>query len=75
MLDEKEKLEVRNAMLTLGQERLRVADRINELVHQAIKLRQVEIDLELAFEGLARLVSKSPEAARKEIEDLPKEPL
>jgi hypothetical protein len=69
-LDEKEVVIARDSLLTIGEERLRIADRINDLVRQAIKLREVEFKLELAYDRLAGLISSSLEVTRKEVEKM-----
>jgi hypothetical protein len=73
-LNEKEKVLVLNAMLTVAEERLRAADRVTDLVRQSIKERDAELKLEATYDALASLIpKKTAEETKSDIEQLRKE--
>lgn len=57
-LDEKQRQIVLNALLVMGEMRVRASDAVNELTKQAIRMRDIELRLELAYDDLSKLIRK-----------------
>jgi hypothetical protein len=73
-LDEKEIAVIRDALITIGEERIRLDESINWHVTEAIKLRAVQHKLEMRFDRLAEMVYKSKEQMQRDVDELKKKP-
>ena len=57
-LDEKQRQIVLNALLVISEMRVRASDAVNELTKQAIRMRDTELRLEMAYDDLSNLIKK-----------------
>jgi signal transduction histidine kinase len=69
-LSEKEREIVQRALLAIGEERLRVEERMHDIMRQVITLRSVAVKLDLSFDELARLITPSTDAVRGKMKEI-----
>jgi len=74
MLDESEKKKIRDALLAVAEERLRLTDQTSTLIEQSIKMREALRKLEQAYDQLGALLRpESREELEQHIEELKKQ--
>lgn len=63
-LDERDLKAIRNALVALSEERIRLQERIKDLVLQSIKCRQRDMELETYYDELADVLTRAKDSER-----------
>jgi len=69
-LSEKEREIIQRTLLAIGEERLRIEDRMNDIMRQVIILRSVAVKLDTSFDELAALITPGTDAVRGKMKEI-----
>jgi hypothetical protein len=66
MLTPEETTIVRDAMIVIAQERVRISERVNAHMTGMIRLREIDRELDTVYSQLGTLIGRDPHAAHPE---------